>query len=89
MKNFKQIISEIENEEAKEKVKQILKKEYDISIKYAKQDSERLESSIKRVINGDSNYISINAIYSQHLEMEFSNYIAKLFKDSFGEKIDK
>ena len=87
MKTFEQIINEIEKEEPKEKVKQILKKEYETCIKYAKEDSERLERSIKRVIKGERDYISIYAIYAQHKEIELSNYIAKLYEDLFGEKI--
>lgn len=88
MKTFEQIINEIKKEEPKEKVKQILKKEYETCLKYVEEDSERLESSIKRVINGDSDHISIYAIYAQHREIELSNHIAKLYEDLFGEKID-
>lgn len=89
MKTFEQIINEIEKEEPKEKVKQILKKEYDACINYAKEDSKHLENSIKRVIKGESNYISIYAIYAQHREIELSNYISKLYEELFGENINE
>lgn len=88
MKTFEQIIKEIQKEEPKEKVKQILKKEYETCKKYAKEDIEYLENSIKKVIKGESDYISIYSIYAQHKEIELSNYIAKLYEDLFGEKIN-
>ena len=88
MKTFEQIINEIEKEEPKEKVKQILKKEYNICIENAKEDSKRLENSIKRVIKGESEYISIFMIYAHHKEIELSNYIAKLYSTPYFIKND-
>lgn len=88
MKTFEQIINEIKKEEPKEKIKQILKGEYKNCLGYAEENSKRIENCIKKVISGDHDYISIYAIYAQHKEIELSNYIAKLYEDLFGEKID-
>lgn len=89
MKTFEQIINENENKGSREKIKQILKEKYKECIKYAEKFSEGLEESIKESIKNDSNHISMYAIYAQHQEIELSNYIAKLYEDLFGEKIEE
>lgn len=89
MKPIEQIV-EIKNEKQKEQLKQFLKTEYEYCIEHAKHCSERLELKIKDFIEHKTEgHFSLGYVYAREKELELTKYIAKFYKELFGEEISE
>jgi hypothetical protein len=88
MKSFKELMDKAINGDPSQKVKDTLKKKYEIAKKYVKEDEERLESDIIDIANGRSEYFSVCSLAYLEKEKELLKLTAKLYKDLFDEEIE-
>lgn len=89
MEKIIDILKRIENEEAKEKVKQQLKNEYKKHLKYVEGELVYFKKNLNEFIddNNHCDYLSIMTMFGIQKANEFCDVIADIYKKVFDENI--
>lgn len=96
MKKFEELFNEVKSESSdktfdfentKDNIKQKLRDEYFLCLKYHEEAINNLNNNIKNIIKGDSDYFSAFSLIIIDRELDVSNQIATYYKQVFNEDI--